>query len=93
MRINVYSQELITEGPARQALEAVTVDAGTGVTYSGVRMFLHSAEQLHHREGDDDRSALTFWLPKSLERREWLAAHFELMAHLIRDAPPETGLD
>jgi hypothetical protein len=67
--------------------------ADTGVIYSAVRMFLHSPEQLHQTAEDDDRSAITFWLPRSSARREWLADHFELMAYLIRQAPPETGLD
>lgn len=93
MRLNVYSQELVTDGPAQDAVEVVEQVADTGVTYSAVRMFLQSPEQLHHTAGDDDRSAITFWLPKSSLRREWLASHFELMAHLVRSAPPETGLD
>lgn len=42
---------------------------------------------------DDDRSAVTFWLPKSQERREALARAFEEMAAKVRDARPETGLD
>lgn len=103
MRLNVYSQELITEHLHVQddpegaflpgILELVTQLADTGVTYSAVRMYLHSPEQLHCHPGDDDRSAITFWLPKSVERREFLAARFEQMAKLIREAPPETGLD
>ncbi len=58
MRINVYSQELTKE---------VTVTskkaADTGITYYGVRLFLHSPDLLHHSEEDDDRSAITFWIP------------------------------
>ncbi len=42
---------------------------------------------------DDDRSGITFWLPKSRARRELLAKAFERMAAHIREAPPETGLD
>jgi hypothetical protein len=41
---------------------------------------------------DDDRSAVTFWLPKSQDRREALALTFEEMARVVRAAPPETGL-
>ena len=93
MRLNIYSQELISEGPAMNAVEFVGQKADTGVVYSGVRMFLHSPEQLHQTALDDDRSAITFWLPKSPQRREWLANHFELMGEMIRRAPPETGLD
>ncbi len=42
---------------------------------------------------DDDRSAVTIWLPKSEERREELAQSLEEMAAMVRKAPPETGLD
>lgn len=44
-------------------------------------------------EQDDDRSGITFWLPKSEDRREALAKTFEEIARLVRDAKPETGLD
>jgi hypothetical protein len=48
---------------------------------------------LHHPPQDDDRSAVTFWLPKSADRREELAQAFERAARHVRHAPPETGLD
>ena len=58
MRINIYSQELTKE---------VTVvskkAADTGITYHGVRLYLHSPDLLHHTKEDDDRSAITFWVP------------------------------
>lgn len=58
MRINIYSQELTKE---------VTViskkAADTGITYHGIRLFLHSPDLLHHTADDDDRSAITFWIP------------------------------
>lgn len=57
------------------------------------QMMLHSSPMLHHPPADDDRSAVTFWLPKSAERREALARAFEDMAKKIREARPETGLD
>ena len=87
MRMNVYSQELTDE------TELITKEADTKVVYSAVRMFLHSSERLHNHEGDDDRSAITFWLPKSNERRMALAHTFEVLADLVRKAPQETGLD
>lgn len=87
MRINVYSQELTDE--------VITIEkvSSTGLTYSAVQMILHSSDKLHHPPKDDDRSAVTFWLPKSLARRESLAQTFEAMAKAVRDAKPETGLD
>lgn len=87
MRINVYSQEM-TEEVGR--IEKVS---NTGLTYSAVQFMLHSSPLLHHPPQDDDRSAVTFWLPKSYHRRELLAMAFERAAELIRSAPPETGLD
>jgi hypothetical protein len=92
MRINVYSQELITEGPTK-AVERVEQTADTGIVYSAVRLFLISPEQLHHTDEDDDRSAITFWLPKSYNRRLYIANCFKHMAALIESAPTETGLD
>lgn len=87
MRINVYSQELTDE------VNVVEKVSNTGLTYSAVQLMLHSSPMLHHPPADDDRSAVTFWLPKSNRRREELANAFETMARLVRDARPETGLD
>jgi hypothetical protein len=87
MRINVYSQELTSE------VISVHKKSNTGLTYSAVQLLLHSSPLLHHPPQDDDRSAVTFWLPKSRERREVLALTFEEMARLVREAPAETGLD
>lgn len=87
MRINVYSQELTSE------VKTVEKESNTGLVYSAVQMMLHSSPMLHHPPQDDDRSAVTFWLPKSRERREALAFTFEEMAAKVREARPETGLD
>lgn len=87
MRINVYSQELTNE------VKLIKKEADTGVTYSAVQLMLHSSDRLHFRDGDDDRSAVTIWLPKSAHRREELASTLESMAALVRVAPNETGLD
>lgn len=87
MRINVYSQELTSEAIA------VHKQSNTGITYSAVQLVLHSSPLLHHPPFDDDRSAVTFWLPKSDDRREMLAQTFERMAEMVRRAPKETGLD
>lgn len=67
--------------------------SNTGLVYSAVRLILHSSPMLHHPPADDDRSGVTFWLPRTPERREALARAFERMAFLVRNAPPETGLD
>jgi len=87
MRINVYSQELTNE------VLIVAKKSNTGVTYHAAQLILHSSERLHHPPNDDDRSAVTFWLPKSKERREEMARAFEELATIFRTAPSETGLD
>jgi hypothetical protein len=87
MRINVYSQELTDE------VLLIEKESNTGLVYSAVQIVLHSSEKLHHPPHDDDRSAVTFWLPKSQHRREALALAFENMAKLVRNARSETGLD
>lgn len=87
MRINVYSQELTNE------VIRVEKVSNTGLTYSAAQLILHSSERLHHPPQDDDRSAITFWLPKSAGRREEMAKAFEQIAYVFRTAPEETGLD
>jgi len=87
VRINVYSQELANEVQTEEKC------SNTGLIYSAVRMILHSSPMLHCPPHDDDRSGITFWLPKSAHRREELASTFEKMAAAVRDAAPETGLD
>lgn len=103
MRINVYSQELITshedipeDGNHVTWFSQTAEETADGkpLLYSAVRLYLHSSKRLHHPiDGDDDRSAITFWLPKSQERREFLADSFEELAVMIRNSPGETGLD
>lgn len=56
MRTNIYAEELTAE------TEVVTKEANERRFY-GVRFFLASPIELHHREGDDDRSAVTLWVP------------------------------
>ena len=87
MRINVYSQEITNE------VIAVTKESNTGMVYSAVQFILHSSECLHRPPADDDRSAVTFWLSKSTQRREALARAFERAAGIVRSAVVEDGMD
>ena len=87
MRINVYSQELTPE------VLLIEKKSNTGITYHAAQMIQHSSPRLHHPPQDDDRSAVTFWLPKSQARREEIARAFERLAAMFRNAPPESGLD
>jgi len=81
MRINVYSQEL-TDEVVR--LEKVS---NTGRPYVAAQLILHSSPMLHHPPQDDDRSAVTFWLPSSEHRREEMARAFERIAEIFRRQP------
>ena len=76
IRINVYSQELTKE------VEVVSKKAAdTGITYHGIRLYLHSPDLLHHTKDDDDRSAITFWIPHAMSFTPAdLAAVFRQMA-------------
>jgi hypothetical protein len=87
MRINVYSQELTDE------VVDLRKESNTGLIYSAVQFMLHSSPMLHHPPADDDRSAVTFWLPKSKARREALARAFEKAAALVRANTTTDGLD
>lgn len=70
MRLNVYAEEY----PTKRRVERVSTKAQTGVTYFGARIYLESADSLHDKDGDDDRSAITFWGPR------------EKVAALLREA-------
>ncbi len=87
MRINVYSQELTSE------VLLIEKPSNTGITYHAAQLVLHSSDHLHHPPLDDDRSAVTFWLPRSVARREEMARAFERIAGIFREAPAESGLD
>lgn len=87
MRINVYSQELTSE-----VLSGYKI-SNTGIKYGYVQLMLHSSDKLHHPPQDDDRSAITLWLPKSSQRRSQVAAALRNMADFFDTAEPETGLD
>lgn len=86
MRINVYSQELTKE------LQVVGKTADTGITYYGVRMFLASPDELHHTADDDDRSAITFWVPNAHSFTKYdlanLLRQMAQMVELVPDSEP-----
>lgn len=57
MRINVYSQELTKE------VSIVSKTDERGTVHRGVRIYFDGSPRLNNRPGDDDRSAITYWLP------------------------------
>lgn len=83
MRVNIYSQELLLD---HREVKLVERKAENGVTYSGIRVFMHSSNRLHDTANDDDRSAVTFWLPKSSTHRSALAGVFSKMSMLVQKA-------
>ena len=84
MRINVYSQELTSE------VAHVIKESNDGVSHHAAQLMLHSSPLLHHPPMEDDRSVVTFWLPKSAHRREEMARAFEAIARIFREAPLNT---
>lgn len=67
MRVNVYTEELLTEADIKLVAEIVHADytssrTGLSMRNYGLRIYLKSAPELHDIPGrDDDRSAVTFW--------------------------------
>jgi hypothetical protein len=56
------------------------------ITYHAAQLVLHSSPMLHHPPMADDRSAVTFWLPRSKTRCEEIAKAFERIAEIFRTA-------
>jgi len=83
MRVNVYSQELTDE--IALISKDGTDSAGERATFQAVRLYLRSADELHFGADDDDRSAVTIWLPKSADRQMLLAGTLVRMATIVSD--------
>lgn len=64
MRVNVYTEELLSDTSMAQIVTADYISSRTGekMTNYGLRIFVKSHPDLHYIPGrDDDRSAVTFW--------------------------------
>lgn len=83
MRVNVYSQELTSE------VKMIMKLSNTGKGYHAAQLILHSSDKLHNTPDDDDRSAITFWLPSSNERRESIATAFDEISNIFRSGDKE----
>jgi hypothetical protein len=85
MRINVYDEEIDGE------VKMITKTASdTGLTFTGLRIYLASPDVLHNEPNDDDRSAITFWFEQGADDQEhvvrdvlYTAAHIGLAATTI----------
>lgn len=80
MRVNVYSQELTDE---IKIIVKRKITDGKETKFEAVQMILQSSPLLHDTPEDDDRSAVTFWLPKSEARRMQLADTFAKMSEAV----------
>lgn len=60
MRINIYAEEITPEADVVRK----TVNQEQ---FYGVRLFLKSPKELHYGTSDDDRSAITLWVPWTRE--------------------------
>jgi hypothetical protein len=71
LRLNVYAEEVTGE------VAMVKKTSEQGQDFYGVRVFLASPDVLHHTPEDDDRSAVTFWVP-------WTAAGGQDTGHIAQ---------
>lgn len=86
MRVNVYSEELIGEFTVVRKPEP----GPNGRLFLGVRFFMFSPKELHNTADDDDRSAVTFWVPwdkksENEDGKKWMARLFRNAADRIEE--------
>jgi len=80
MRINIYSQELTDE------VKEIQKTGDNGELFKGAQLILYSSDRLPDRPWDD-RSAVTFWLPRSEHRRKLMAKAFMEIAEIFLIEP------
>lgn len=90
MRVNVYTEELLTgklDEPFAEIATAKYVSSRTGeeMTNYGLRVFLKSPPELHYIPGrDDDRSAVTFWCGSKLKNVSEFIDMLKMTAELAK---------
>ena len=80
MRVNIYAEELTEE------VTLVKKRTDDGRLMFGMRVYLHSTQRLEHSPVDDDRSAVTFWVPWSADagyEPEYLSALVTDMSNAV----------
>lgn len=85
MRVNVYAEEIRDEIKVIRKPE----HGPEGRVFLGIRLYLESSTKLHHTEKDDDRSAITIWVPWTKEKgndKTKLAIILRKMAYEIEQA-------
>ncbi len=64
-RVNIYAEELLTE--TELVIKRVSDKKFGDRQFYGLRIYLASPDVLHHSPEDDDRSAITFFVPWTKE--------------------------
>lgn len=88
MRLNVYAEEIT--GEVTLVKKDVTDGEFGTRTFYGLRFFLASPQELHHSSEDDDRSAITLWVPwtkRSGNRPQVLAKMLTKLLKLCEQVP------
>lgn len=104
MRVNIYTEELITGDDQQPFCEIVTAEyensrTGQMMTNYGLRVYMRSPASLHYIPGrDDDRSAVTFWVgAKEKNLRAFVALLSQCVEQhngdLWRDATKQRQID
>lgn len=65
IRVNIYAEELTDE--TELMTKVVNDDKFGERTFYGLRVYLESPDVLHSDPQDDDRSAITLWVPWTRE--------------------------
>lgn len=89
MRINVYAEELTDE--TELITKTVADDEFGERTFFGVRIYLESPKVLHHSPEDDDRSAITFWVPWTRAAGHDFEAVSDALLGLLEELEKATG--
>lgn len=84
MRVNLYGEELTEE--TELVSKTVTEKKFGTRTFYGIRLYLHSPDVLHSDPEDDDRSAVTFWIPWSRENGHDFGTMYNIFAKLSNRA-------
>lgn len=74
MRVNVYAEELTDR------VEIVRQRDRQQRLFYGVRFYLDSPSSLHQTATDDDSSAVTFWVPWTVEKKHDFAKVINVLA-------------
>ena len=86
MRINIYAEELTEEV---KVIRKPSTESPLNREFLGIRLYLKSHADLHNTPNDDDRSAVTLWVPFTQQHgndTQYLSRILECMADAIGKA-------